>query len=70
MFTQLTNKYIKPSKFLSLPNETKPAFADRACSGASFSSLGGEEDHKQAGALLSPAVRLASTNSCKTYIIV
>lgn len=48
---------------LRLPKVTNPAFADNAFSGAPLSSIGGEGDHKQGGALLSPAVRLASTNS-------
>lgn len=49
--------------FRHKPNVTNPAFADNACAGASFSSDGGERDHEQGGALFSPAVRLASTNS-------
>lgn len=54
----------KPNLILqTLPKDTNPAFADNASSGAPFNSRGGEGDHKQGGALLSPAVRLASTNS-------
>lgn len=49
--------------FSTLPNVTNPAFANSASPGAPFSSRGGEEDHKQEGTLLSPAVRLASTHS-------
>ena len=52
---------IRVSKYK--PNVTNPAFADNACAGASFSSSGGERDHVQEGALYSPPVRLASTNS-------
>ena len=48
---------------MTLPKETNPAFADNASAGASFNSRGGLGDHKQGGALLSPAVCLASTNS-------
>jgi hypothetical protein len=48
---------------VTLPKETNPAFADNASAGASFNSSGGVGDHKQGGALLSPAARLASTNS-------
>ena len=48
---------------LTIPKETNPAFADDASTGAPFSSEGGEEDHEQGGALISPAVCLASTNS-------
>jgi hypothetical protein len=49
--------------FATLPNVTNPALANNASAGAPFTSGGGEGDHKQEGALLSPAVRLASTNS-------
>lgn len=49
--------------FSDVPIVTKPAFADNASAGAPFNSRGGVGDHKQRGALLSPAVRLASTNS-------
>lgn len=47
----------------NLPKLTNPAFADNASFGAPSNSLGGEEDHRQGGALLSPAVLLASMNS-------
>lgn len=46
-----------------LPKLTYPAFADNASAGAPFSSCGGDEDQEHGGALLSPEVRLASTNS-------
>jgi len=45
------------------PNDTNPAFADNASVDTPFSSGGGVWDHEQGGVLLSPAVRLASTNS-------
>lgn len=47
----------------SLPKVTNPAFAVSASAGAPFNSRGGDGDHIQGGALLSAAVRLASTNS-------
>lgn len=49
--------------FKLLPNETKPAFAVSALSGAPFNSGGDDCDHIQDGALFNAAVRLASTNS-------
>lgn len=52
-----------PSLFKVLPNVINPAFTDNDSAGASFSSEGGEADHKQDGAVLSAAARLASTNS-------
>lgn len=65
-YTILVNKQSKSKYQLNIqavPKLTNPAFADNASFGAPSSSWGGEEDHKQGGALLSPAVRLASTNS-------
>lgn len=48
---------------LKLPNLTNPAFAVNAWGGTPFNSRGGDSDHIQGGALLSPGERLASTNS-------
>lgn len=48
---------------LVLPKVTNPAFAVRAWAGAAFNSRGGVADHIQEGALLRPAVLLASTSS-------
>lgn len=59
-FFVLRDKYYP---FTDIPKVTNPAFADKASTGAPSSSRGGLEDHKQEGALWSPAVRLASTNS-------
>lgn len=50
-------------ELLTIPKETNPAFANNTSTAAPFSSKGGEGDHEQGGALTSPAVRLASTNS-------
>lgn len=47
----------------TLPKVTKPAFASSASAFTPFNSRGGTGDHIQEGALLSAAVRLASTNS-------
>lgn len=54
----------KPNQivFLTLPKVTNPAFADNA-SPVPRNSSGAEGDHIQSGAVLRPAVRLASTNS-------
>lgn len=52
--------------FYDIPKITNPAFTDSASEEASFNSSGGVGDHEQGGALLSPAIRLASINS---YIV-
>lgn len=48
---------------MTLPKVTNPAFADKASPAVPFNSTGGDGDHRQGGALFSPAVCLAPTNS-------
>lgn len=57
-------KFVR-NEVIGLPKLTYPAFADNDSGAASLSSWGGVRDHEQGGALLSPALRLASTNSFK-----
>jgi hypothetical protein len=51
-----------------VPKETKPELASKAWAGAPFSSRGGDGDHRHGGAVLSPADRLASINSCPALL--
>lgn len=61
--TYALNEHGKLGGKCTLPKVTKPAFAFSASAGNPFNSRGGAGDHIQEGALLSAAVRLASTNS-------
>lgn len=56
--------------FQEIPKVTNPAFASSASAEASFNSEGGVGDHVQRGALFSPGVRRASTNSWNKFCII